>query len=283
MSTAAPPSGFRQRFRRTKRTKLPGTVQIRPDGSRDVELPLREHLFELRDRLIKASLAVVITTALSLIFAEQLVGLLTSLVNQALTCKDPPCLISLKPTETFVAYFKVAFITGIAASMPLIVYQLFRFMAPGLAKREKRWILLSLPGITFFFLLGVAFCYFIVLPSALSFLLNFGSNNVRPTPTVSEALSFITTFLLAVGLSFETPLIVFVLAKLGVATPKRLTKFRRWAVVLAFVLAAIITPTPDPINQTIVAVPMILLYELGLIFARLGVRKPKNVASQPGD
>ena len=275
MSTAAPRSGFRQRFRRTKKPAL-GTVQIRPDGSRDVELPLRAHIIELRDRLIKSTIAVVITTSIALIFAEQLVGILTSLANDAHPCKEPPCLIALKPTETFVSYFKVAFITGIAASMPIIVYQLFRFMAPGLAKREKRWILFSLPGITLFFLLGVVFCYFIVLPSALGFLLNFGSANVRNTPTVSEFLSFVTTFLLAVGLSFQTPLIVFMLAKLGVATPQRLTKFRRWAILLAFVAAAIITPTPDPINQTIVAVPIVILYEIGILFARIGVRKPKN-------
>src|SRR5438874_1802509 len=274
MNTSAPPSGSRQRFRRAKRSSQ-GVAQIRPDGSRDVELPLREHLVELRDRLIKASLAVVITTALSLIFAEQEVGLLASLVGPG------HHLIALKPTETFVAYIKVAFITGLAASMPIIVYQLFRFVAPGLEKREKRWILLSLPGITLFFVLGVLFCYFIVLPSALQFLLNFGGDLVQNTPTVSEFLSFVTTFLLAVGLSFETPLIIFMLAKLGVATPKRLSRFRRWAIVLAFVIAAIITPTPDPVNQTIVAIPIILLYELGTVFARFAHRS--NVKREEED
>jgi sec-independent protein translocase protein TatC len=223
----------------------------------------------LRNRLIKAALAVVLTTGLSLFFAEQEVGLLASLAKGHE-------LIALKPTETFVAYIKVAFITGIAASMPIIVYQLFRFMAPGLSKRERQWILWSLPGITFFFVAGVLFCYFLVLPSALDFLLNFGGVNIKTTPTISEFLSFVTRFLLAVGLAFETPLIVFMLAKLGVATPKRLSRFRRWAIVLAFVIAAIITPTPDPINQTIVAVPIIILYEIGVLFARLGVRKPKT-------
>ncbi|HKP53444.1 MAG TPA: twin-arginine translocase subunit TatC [Chloroflexia bacterium] len=269
MSTTAPSSGLRSGSRRKKRAPQ-GTVQIRPDGSRDIELPLREHLVELRSRLIKAALAVIITTGISLTFAEQEVSLLASLAG-----KDHH-LIALKPTETFVAYIKVAFITGIAASMPIIVYQLFRFMAPGLQKREKQWILWSLPGITLFFVLGVLFCYFIVLPSALEFLLNFGGGIVVSTPTVSEFLSFVTRFLFAVGIAFETPLIVFMLAKLGVATPKRLSKFRRWAIVLAFVIAAIITPTPDPINQVIVAIPIIILYEIGVLFARLGVRTPKT-------
>lgn len=278
MSTSAPPSGSRLGIgsRRKKRAPV-GTVQIRPDGSRDVELSLREHLVELRSRLMKAAFAVLVTTAISLTFAEQEVALLTSLARDARPGVTTS-LIALEPTETFVAFLKVAFVTGLAISMPVVVYQLFRFMAPGLEKREKRWILMSLPGVTFFFVLGVLFCYFIVLPSALGFLLNFGSQYVNNTPTVSKFLSFVTNFMLAVGLSFETPLVVFMLAKLGVATPKRLRRFRRWAILLAFVIAAIITPTPDPINQTIVAVPMIILYELGVLFARIGVRKPKTAS-----
>jgi sec-independent protein translocase protein TatC len=253
-----------------------GTVQIRPDGSRDIELPLKEHLVELRSRLMKAALAVFILTIISLTFAEQEVGLLASLAEPYLP--DGQKLLALKPAETFMAYLKVAFITGIAASMPIIVYQLFRFMAPGLQKRERRWIFWSLPGITFFFVLGVLFCYFLVLPSTLEFLLNFGERYVDNTPQISEFLSFVTRFLFAVGVAFETPLIIFMLAKLGVATPKRLSKFRRWAIVLAFVIAAIITPTPDPTIQIVVAVPIIILYEIGIIFARIGVRAPKNAA-----
>jgi sec-independent protein translocase protein TatC len=227
-----------------------------------------EHLRELRSRLVKATLAVVLTTAISLTFAEQEVALLSSLAGDHQ-------LIALKPTETFVAYIKVAFITGIAISMPLLVYQLFRFIAPGLTRREKRLIIFSLPAVTLLFAGGVLFCYFVVLPGALQFLLNFGSQHVTATPNVSEFLSFVTRFLLLMGLAFETPLIIFLLAKLGVATPKRLRRFRRWAYVLAFILAAIITPTPDPINQIIVAVPIILLYELGTLLARLAVREPK--------
>lgn len=238
-------------------------VQLREDGSRDVELPLREHLRELRNRIMKAALAVIITTGLSLTFAEQEVEILKRLAG-------PHTLIAVSPTETFVSYLKVAFYTGLAFSMPLLVYHLFRFVAPGLTRNERRWVLMSLPAITIFFVAGVVFCYFIVLPSALGFLLNFG--NIEITPTISSFLSFVTRFLLALGIAFETPVIIFVLSKLGVATPARLKKFRRAAYVLAFVVAAIITPTPDPINQIIVAVPIILLYELGTLFARLAAR-----------
>ncbi len=226
-----------------------------------------EHLRELRDRLIKSAIALVLTTSFSFLFVQQEIDILVALAQ------GHP-IIALKPTEAFVSYLKVAFYTGIAIAMPFLIYQLFRFLAPGLTKGERRWIMLSLPAVTLFFVGGLVFCYFLVLPSALEFLLDFGS--IEVTPTISEFLSFVTTFLLAVGISFQTPIIVFLLSKLGIATPKRLSKFRRWAYVLAFIAAAIITPTPDPVNQTIVAVPIILLYELGIIFARLGNRQPKQ-------
>lgn len=270
-STATPRRRLPLPRRSSPKPKPP--VHIRPDGSRDVELPLVEHLRELRSRLIKATICVLVATAISFAFSNQEVELLVRLAS-------PHQLIAFKPTEVFVSYFKVAFYTGIAISMPLLVYQLFRFLAPGLTRAERRWILVSLPAVTILFVTGVLFCYFLVLPSALDFLLNFGSADIVATPTISEFLSFVTTFLLAVGVAFETPVIVFLLAMLGIATPRRLSKFRRWAYVLAFVVAAIITPTPDPVNQTIVAVPIILLYELGILFARIGVRKPAPAAHQ---
>jgi sec-independent protein translocase protein TatC len=268
MSTATPTKS-RFSFRRKSRQVAPG-VHIRPDGSRDVELPLREHLIELRNRLIKAVLAVIITTGISLTFAEQEVALLVRLA-------EPHKLIAIEPTEAFTSYLKVAFYTGIAASMPLLVYQLFRFLAPGLTRSEKRAVLISLPGITLFFAMGMVFCYFVVLPSAIGFLLDFGP--VESTPRVSSFLSFVTRFLLAMGIAFETPIIIFMLSRLGIATPKRLRRFRRPAYLLAFVIAAIITPTPDPINQTIVAVPIIILYEIGFLLSRIGKRKAELAGS----
>lgn len=252
----------------TGRKKVAPQAFIRPDGSRDVEMPLIEHLRELRDRLVKAAACIIFATVVSFLFVDQEVRLLVAPAHGA-------TLVALQPTETFVSYVKVALTTGIALSMPLLVYQLFQFLAPGLTRGEKRGILISLPGITLFFVLGLTFCYYVVLPSALGFLLNFGNDLVKATISISEYLSFVTTFMLAVGLAFETPLVIFILSKLGVATPKRLSRFRRWFWVLAFVIAAIITPTPDPINQTYVAVPLILLYELGIIFARIGARKPR--------
>ena len=252
MSSTATPTKSRFPLRRKGRQVAPG-VHIRPDGSRDVELPLREHLIELRNRLIKAVLAILITTGISFAFAEQEVAFLVRLA-------EPYELIAIEPTEAFISYLKVAFYTGIAVSMPLLVYQLFRFLAPGLTRNEKRAILISLPGITLFFLMGVVFCYLVVLPSATDFLLGFGSENVTSNWRISSFLSFVTRFLLAMGIAFETPIIIFMLSRLGIATPRRLRRFRRPAYLLAFVIAAIITPTPDPLNQSIVAVTIIILF-----------------------
>lgn len=262
MSTTAPPG---------RRLPLPGRgkpkppVHIRPDGSRDVELPLIEHLRELRSRLVKAAIAVALATALSFLFIDQTMALLLDPVGDI-------TLIAIAPTETFINYLKVAFYTGIAISMPLLVYQIFRFLAPGLTRTERRWVLLSLPAVTFLFVLGLVFCYSVLLRPALGFLLGFGGGRVQNMPSISLYLSFVTRFLMAVAIAFQTPVIVFLLSKLGVATPKRLARFRRWAYVLAFVIAAIITPTPDPVNQSFVAIPIILLYELGIVFARIGAR-----------
>lgn len=262
MSTTAPPG---------RRLPLPGRgkpkppVHIRPDGSRDVELPLIEHLRELRSRLVKAAIAVALATALSFLFIDQTMALLLDPVGGI-------TLIAIAPTETFINYLKVAFYTGIAISMPLLVYQIFRFLAPGLTRTERRWVLLSLPAVTFLFVLGLVFCYSVLLRPALGFLLGFGGGRVQNMPSISLYLSFVTRFLMAVAIAFQTPVIVFLLSKLGVATPKRLARFRRWAYVLAFVIAAIITPTPDPVNQSFVAIPIILLYELGIVFARIGAR-----------
>ncbi|HET9494491.1 MAG TPA: twin-arginine translocase subunit TatC [Chloroflexia bacterium] len=269
MSTTATP---RRRLPFPRGRKPAPPARIRPDGSRDVELPLIEHLRELRSRLVKAALSVAVATVISFLFVEQTITLLLEPAGDV-------DFIAIAPTETFINYLKVAFYAGIAISMPLLVYQIFRFLAPGLTRTERRWVLLSLPAVTFLFVLGLVFCYSVLLRPALGFLLGFGSDRIVNMPSISLYLSFVTRFLLAVSIAFQTPVIVFLLSKLGVATPKRLAKFRRWAYVLAFVMAAIITPTPDPINQSFVAIPIILLYELGIIFARIGGRPRKPEAA----
>jgi sec-independent protein translocase protein TatC len=237
----------------------------RPPPNPEQRMALVEHLRELRDRLIKVVLGVILTTSLSFLFIDQLMQLFLNLLPKASNIHVQV----FEPAEAFTSYFKVALTFGIVLAMPLIVYQIFRFLAPGLTGKERRWLLLSLPMITVFFLAGVVFCYTLVLPSALNFLLNFGSSQIEQNQRLSSFIGFVTNFMLAVGITFELPPVMFLLAKLGVVSAKRMGGARRFVVVIAFIAAAIITPTPDPVNQTIVALPIYLLYELGVLFARL--------------
>jgi sec-independent protein translocase protein TatC len=227
----------------------------------EARMTIFEHLNELRERLVKVAVALGVTTALCLVFTTQI---MEALLQPAGGIKP----IFLKPTEMFLTYMKVGLIAGVCLAMPVIVYQLMRFLAPGLKPEEKKWLYTLVPGVTAFFIAGVAFAYFAMLPFALKYLLTFGGDLVEAKWAIGEYISFVTSLLLWVGVSFETPMIIFFLAKVHIVDAKKLSSYRKYAIVGAFVAAAIITPTPDPFNQTMVAVPIILLYELGILLAR---------------
>ena len=238
----------------------------------DRPMPVVDHLVELRDRLIRSVFGVIITTALSFLFLDRIIDVLITLAGGH-------TVQAIDPTETFATYFKVAFSVGLAMAMPVLVYQVLRFFSPGLTRAERRAVYTSIPFITLCFAAGVLFCYFVILPSALDFLLGFGDPRIQKNVALSKYVGFVTNFLLAVGAAFELPVILFVLAKLGVVTYKRLAKFRKYALLLAFLVAAIITPTPDPFNQALVGVPLFLLYELGTQLSRFARRS--RPATQP--
>jgi sec-independent protein translocase protein TatC len=166
--------------------------------------------------------------------------------------------------------------------MPVLVYQGIMFISPALTRREKKYIYLALPWITLMFLAGVAFAYYILLPPATDFLLNFqgwspfetnGNDIARPEIKIDNYVSIVTRVLIAVGAAFETPVIITFLARLGIVKPATLSRMRRWAIVVAFILAAIITPTFDPINQSLVAIPLIILYEMSIWLAKIAYRR----------
>jgi sec-independent protein translocase protein TatC len=256
---------------KSKKAKMPAP-KIAPVDEND-RMPFMVHLKELRNRVMYSVIAVVVTTAVALAFGEQLIDVL----------KFPGRnidLIAIKLGENMGVYFKVSLVAGIVAAMPVLVYQMFAFVAPGLTSSEKRMIFRLLPGIVIMFLIGVAFAYFVALPPALWFLYTFMSQAATPMPTISDYIDIVTRLLLVIGLVFETPLIVMALARLGVVSPQWLSSRRRLWMVVAFVLAAIITPTFDPINQIIIAVPLILLLEVGIILARR-VYKDKRVTPTP--
>lgn len=232
----------------------------REEGEQGV-MTLADHLNELRGRLVKTVIVLIITTALSFIFINQIMGAIVALAG-------PHTPQALKPTEMFVTYMKVAFLCGLGIGMPYVLYQMMAFLSPGLRPIEKRYIYFALPFMTVSFLAGVTFGYVIVMPRALDFLLNFGGQMVEVRPAIGELISFISTFLFWIGVTFELPMVIFFLSKLGVVNYKKLAKVRKYAFLGIIVIAAIITPTPDPINLFIVAIPMYGLYEVGLLLAR---------------
>jgi sec-independent protein translocase protein TatC len=152
--------------------------------------------------------------------------------------------------------------------MPVIVYELVRFLAPGLTRKERRYLFRALPFVSVMFVAGVAFAFFVIVPRALSFLSHFGASVFEAQFRAEEVISFYMTLLLWVGVVFELPVVIFILAKLGVVTAKRLASLRKFAILIIAVAAAIITPTPDPFNMFMVAAPMYFLYELGVLLAR---------------
>jgi len=167
---------------------------------------------------------------------------------------------------------KVSLLGGLILALPIILFQIIRFTAPGLTGKEKRWIFAMLPGAFFCFVGGVGFAYFVILPPILRFLLTFGGDIATPMIRIGNYLNVVITLLFWMGLAFETPLIMFTLTKIGVVKSSLFSAGRRYAVVLAFVLGALITPTFDPINQTLVACPLILLYEIGIWLSKLANR-----------
>jgi sec-independent protein translocase protein TatC len=225
-------------------------------------MPFMEHLKELRTRLIWAFIALAITTAVSFVFTKQVFVFLMVPLGDA-------SLQALRPTETLGNYMKVALLCGLILAMPVLVYQLARFLAPGLTKQERRYLVLLVPGATLCFLTGVAFAYYIMLPSAIYFLQFFMSDIIRQDWTVGDYLSFVTSLIFWIGVAFELPLFVYFLAKLGIVDAATLRRNRKYALVAIAVLAAVITPTVDPMNMLLVMLPLTVLYELGVILARI--------------
>jgi len=235
------------------------------------EMTLQEHLAELRTRLIYSVLAVAVgfVIGLALAFpALHLIERMSGLNN----------LQAISPTEPFIVYTKVALYIGFAFAMPVIIYQLIRFLAPGLTRKERYYLFRALPFVTLMFVAGVLFAFFVLVPRALDFLSHFGSGVFRADFRAQEVISFYLTLLLWVGVVFETPIVIYLLVRLGIVSVKRLASFRRLAVVIVMVIAAIITPTPDPFNMMLVAAPMYLLFELGLLLGRFA-RPPERRSS----
>ena len=230
---------------------------------RDKELSLVQHLKEFRDRLMVACIAIAITTAISFLFTTDIIKLL-------LVPAGVSKLIALSPTENFTTYFRVALFSGFALSMPVVLYEIYAYIDPALHPNERRFALTLGPFVLLLFVAGMLFCYFILLPNALKFLINFGSEVIDNQLRASEYLSFVTLFIVGMGLVFEMPVLIYALIRIGIVQRSWLTSRRRYVFLIVFIVAAVVTPTPDPFNQTLVALPMYLLFELGLLLSRFG-------------
>lgn len=241
------------------------------------EMTLLEHLQELRQRLTWGVVALIVGLFACYPFADQLFNYLILPIRPSL----PPesAFIYTAPTEGFVTYLKVALVAAVFGVSPFLFYQIWAFVAPGLYPHERRWVLPIALISTLFFLCGAAFGYFIVFPVAYEFLFGFATDIIRPMPALNEVLSFSLHMLFAFGVIFETPLFIFFLGVLGLVTPKGLRKQRKFAILAAFIVAAILTPTPDAFNQTLMAGPLIILYEVGIIAIAIFVRQKKAPAT----
>jgi len=233
-------------------------------------LSILGHLAELRTRLIRSVIAVVITTILAFVFYQKIFDILIYPAGNI-------NLIFIEMTEMIGTVMRVCLFSGIILAIPYLTYEFIMFVAPALTPKEKRYVYLILPWIALMFAAGVVFGYFILIPPAMKFLVNFGSDIATPQIKIGNYISVVTRLLLAIGLVFEMPVVTTFLARLGVVSSNWLASKRKIAIILAFILAAIITPTFDPINQSLVAVPLILLYELGIWLAKL-VQKKKAEA-----
>jgi sec-independent protein translocase protein TatC len=232
------------------------------------KLTVLSHLYELRDRLIKSVIAIAVGAVIAFIFADWLFYILTLPAGGVE-------LIYIEMTEMLGTYMRVSLVAGIALAMPYLVYHVIMFVSPALTPREKKYVYLVLPWIGLMFIGGVVFGYFVLIPPALKFLLTFGANIATPQIKVGNYIAVVTRLLLSIGLVFELPVVTTFLARIGVVKSKWLADKRRPAIIIAFVVAAMITPTFDPINQSLVAVPLIVLYELSIWLARLVQKKPK--------
>ncbi|HML22166.1 MAG TPA: twin-arginine translocase subunit TatC [Aggregatilinea sp.] len=227
----------------------------------DTPQTLFEHLNELRSRLFRAILALVIGVLASAVFTSSILKYLIKPYGSELKV--------LGPTESVVMYFRVALLAGAILAIPYITLQLFMFIAPGLNRKEKRWIYMALPATTGLFLVGVAFAWFIMVPSALGFLRDFESGIFEADWTAERYIAFITSLLFWIGVAFEMPVVVFVLARLGILGPRPLLHNWRFAVVLITIAAALITPTVDPFNMLLVIAPLLGLYIVSIGLAAL--------------
>jgi sec-independent protein translocase protein TatC len=261
----------------------------------DEKMPFTEHLTELRKRIVISLAALLIGFVVCFSYSEEIFELLILPLKSEITFSihypfvsliaskiKNPALVFLAPAEAFWMHMKVSFVAGLVLSLPVILHQFWKFISPGLLLKEKKYLGPFVVSASLLFLFGAAFCFLLVLPFAMGFLLTYKTGSMTPMLSVGSYVDFCLKFILAFGAVFELPIIIVLLTRMGIVTPKTLAKNRKYAILIAFMVAALLTPTPDAFNQTLMAVPMIVLYEAGILVSRLFIRKKVEDAERQG-
>lgn len=244
------------------------------------EQPFVAHLVELRDRLVKATLAVAVVAIALGIFPGP--GALYDLMAAPLVAHLPKgaTLIATSVVSPFMVPLKVLLMAAFMIALPVVLYQLWAFVAPGLYSHEKKLVLPLVVSSTVLFFMGVAFCYFFVFGRVFAFIQSFAPASITASPDIEAYLGFVLSMFLAFGMAFEVPVVVVVLARMGIFSIEKLKEFRGYFVVLAFIIAAIVTP-PDVVSQLALAIPMCLLYEVGIWAAQIFIRHTQKPDDSP--
>ncbi len=230
----------------------------------DRDMSLAEHLTELRSCLFKAGAALIAGTAVSFYYLEYIIKTLTAPVGQ---------LYYLRPAEAFMVYLKIALLAGLILASPMVLYQLYSFVRPALTLREKHYALCTIPIIIVLFLGGMLFSYYFVFPRAVEFFLGFGAEHVSPLISMESYLDFMLMLVVPFGFVFNIPVVLLFLVYVKLVPVQALSKYQKHVILAAFIVAALITPTPDIITQSLLALPMVVLYEVSLVMCRFLLAK----------
>ncbi|HOU12449.1 MAG TPA: twin-arginine translocase subunit TatC [Anaerolineae bacterium] len=234
--------------------------------STENEMTLLDHIKELRSRLFRSVTAIIVTTLAAMLVVDYVVAWLVKPLGGA-------TVVALSPTEAPMTYFKIALALGFGAALPYILYQIYAFIKPGLFSNERKTIPLVFPAILIFFILGALFTLQILVPISMPVLMGFFGSVITPQYSLEKYLSFVTMLLLWMGLIFQTPLVIYLIALLGIVTPKQLSQAWRIVVFVAAIFAAVITPTTDMFTMLLVTGPFVVLYFFGILLAHIAAKQ----------
>ncbi len=254
----------------------------------ELRMPFWSHLEELRKRLVRSVIWIAVGFGICFNYSEDILNVLMVPMNMKIAAQWSFPFVHFTPyeiqqklyfttlIEPFMSHLKIAFAAGMILVIPMLLHEVWKFIAPGLMSKERRYAGQFVFFSTVFFLIGVLFCYFLLLPFAVPFLITYKTEHLTPMIKIGEYIDFTLKFLLACGLIFELPLVMVLLGRMGIVSHVWLAKFRKYAFLTSFILGAIITPTPDIFNMTIMSLPIYFLYELGIIGVRLFGKKKKG-------